>query len=127
MLLLRESAPKLCTNAIYRARAVMSIYAILQFAVLPIHTRIQSSEVGYGFEVFLCSLVIVLEATLVTLGAGSAQIMIITEFVGRRTSFYFIKNGGINSNGLIEAAGTRIPCHLRANRSTLSCAVPGRQ
>ena len=59
------------------ARAMVSVNTVLNIAVLAIHTGVQTSKVGNGFQLLLGGFVFVLEYAFVALGAWAAEVVVI--------------------------------------------------
>ena len=102
VVLLPKPAAKSCTNGLLpawsqnHAWTMMPINTILQITVLAIQTRIEASQIGDGFEVFLCGLILVLETAFVTFGAGAAEVMVVAEFVICGAAFDFLEDGSVD-------------------------------
>jgi hypothetical protein len=83
---------------------MMSINTKLQLTVLPVQTRIQSGQISYRFQILFCGFILVLETALVTFGTGTAQIVIVAEFVVGGTALDLVENSGVDGNWGIETA-----------------------
>jgi hypothetical protein len=94
---------------------VVSVNAIFELAVLAIQTGIQASEISYGFEVFIGGFVVMFEAAFVAFSTWTPKVMVIAKFVGRCAPFDFVESCSINSNGLIQTTGSRVPGNLWAD------------
>ncbi len=115
VILLRKAASKRIAHGILargahgNRRTMMPVNTKLKLAVLAVETGVQTGEVGDGFQVFVSSFVLVLEAAFIAFGAGTPQVVVVAEFVIRGAAFYLVENGGVDGYWGVETTGARHP------------------
>ena len=86
------------------ARAMVSVDAVLNIAILSIQTRVQSRQVRNGLELLLSRLVLVLEGTFVGLGARAAEVVVIAELCVPRATLGALQDYSGDGKVRVETA-----------------------
>lgn len=91
---------------------MVTVYAILDVAVLAIGAGVQAGEQGYGVDLVLGRGVFVLEAALVALGAGPAEEVVVAELVAVLTLLNRLERGRVDRDRAVQATGAGVPGRL---------------
>ncbi len=95
---------------------MVTVYAILDVAVLAIGAGVQAGEQGYGVDLVLGRGVFVLEAALVALGAGPAEEVVVAELVAVLTLLNRLERGRVDRDRAVQATGAGVPGRLGGGR-----------
>lgn len=88
---------------------MVAINTIIDFAVLPVSTRIQASQKGYGGLLCFIWSIFMFKTTRVALGARAPQVMVIAKFVVVLSFLDVVQSCLVNLQRRIQAPDSRVP------------------
>lgn len=86
------------------ARAMVTVDAVLDIAVLAVHAGVQARQVRNSLQLLLGRLVLVLEDAFVALGARAAEVVVIAEFCVSSAPLRALQDDGGDGERGVQAA-----------------------
>lgn len=103
-----------------RRTYVMSVYAVLLFAVLAVGARVLPRQDGDCLELVRRGLVFMHKLARIELGTGAAQEVVVAQIVLALSLLDALHGRDADGDGLVEAAGPGVPVGLlRGHRHVL--------
>ena len=88
---------------------MVAVDAVLHVTVLAISARIQASEESDSIELVLVRVIFVLEGAVAALGAGTAEEVVVTEFVVIFSFFDVLQDRLVEGDRRVEATRAGVP------------------
>ena len=88
---------------------MVAVDAILHVTVLAVSARIQASEESDSIELVLVRVIFVLEGAVAALGAGTAEEVVVTEFVVIFSFFDVLQDRLVEGDRRVEATRAGVP------------------